>query len=266
MSSDERNSKEDKVTVTAEMYLTQFKGKALAKAIKNGVTDPKVFAALMENQAVKRKLSNVLAQNVRNPHVIEKLMEAGADVRFDNDALLVYASNEGFKETVDTLLKSGSKPTNRALTVAVANNHVDVVRSLVEVGNLTLTDRVWRAVLEHSDANNEMLRVLCPMARDDQLFDAFKAARENNQIDTAETISESLIFQEGRSEKVRHALVKNLCFTPGAGKDKQLLGILKDALFGGIRPTDKEYSAIIETAEPAVARLVKKYIHKKEKE
>lgn len=264
MSSDKNHeNSDDNVTVTAEMLIAQHKGKALAKAIKQGIKDPQIFSTLIENSTVRRTLSNVLAQNIKNADIIHKLHAAGADIRFDNDALLVYAANEGAEKTVETLISAGAKPNNRALSVAIANGHLNIVKYLIKAGNISLSEKIWKVLLKPLESGKEidsdLIRLVSPLAKDDQLMDVYKKSREAGCYDTSEIVCESLIYGENRSEKVQHALVKDLCITSGVGKNKQMIGILKDLLHQGIKPNEKELAQIAETGDKTILRLIKRY-------
>jgi hypothetical protein len=265
MSSDKNHEKLDvKLDTAAEMLIAQYKGKALSKAIKTGVRDCAIFSRLLENQNVRRTLSNVLAQNIKNAEIISKLHSAGADVRFDNDALLVYAANEGATDTVNVLIEAGAKPNARALTVAIANRHVDVLKILVDVNNVALPEKTWKIIFdplrEGYELDLELIRIISPLAKDEQLFEAYKKCREAKCYDAAEIICESLIFGNSRSQKVQHSLMKDLCITSGVGDSKQLVSVLKDLLHQGIQPNEKELAQINEAGDKTIIRLVKRYM------
>lgn len=247
------SGQEDDVSVTAKMYLTQYKGKALAKALKNGCRDVRVLSALMKNQAVHRRVPTVLSVYVGDPTVISCLIEAGANVRFDDDALLVFAANEGFEESIEVLLSAGCVASSKALAVAVAKKHVDIVERLTSA-DAKMTDRLWKSVVKRADESEEgidILQLLSHQASGAQVQSAMKELIASGKIDSIAALVSIvwLVSPQNASDAVQL-----LCTSPQSSAFHRLI---RGLIQRGIKPTDCD--AIKKGGDPMVIKLLNRY-------
>ena len=244
----------DDVSITAKMYLTQHKGKALAKALKNGVRDVRVLSALMKNQAVHRRVPAVLSLYVGDAKVLSRLIEAGANVRFDDDALLVFAANEGVEESVDLLLSSGGcAPSSKALAVAVAKKHIDVVERLISAGS-EMTDRLWKSVVKRADESEEgldILQLLARQASEKQVQSAIKLWMISENVNS---IAALVTMVWALSPKTAADAVQILCMSSNS---HIFIRLIRSLIQKGIKPAN--YDDIKENGEPAVVKLLSRY-------
>ena len=250
---DASSGQEDDVSVTAKMYLTQHKGKALAKALKAGCRDIHVLSVLMKNQAVHRRVPTVLSVYVGNPDVISCLKEAGANVRFDDDALLVFAANEGFEDSVEVLLSSGCVASSKALAVAVAKKHVDIVERLTSA-DAKMTDRLWKSVVKRADESEEgidILQLLSRQASGAQVQSAMKELIASERIDSIAALVPSVRIV---SPQIASDAVQLLCMSSKSSAFHRLIRVL---LQRGMKPTD--YDAIKKDGDPMVIKLLNRY-------
>ena len=247
---------EDDVHITAKMLLTQYKGKALAKALKQGIRDPRVFSALMKNQAVSRRMSGVLASYLHDPDAIARLIQAGANVHFNEESLLVFAANAGHDATVEVLLNAGAVPTTKSLAVSVAKNHIEIVEQLLSAG-ATLTDQIWKKVVSNAAGSDDVdiLQSLAPHASDAQVQ---AAVRDFLAKDKLEAIAALISTTTG---PVASHAVESLCLvdTPASSSYVRLIrGLLQK----GIKPDAAKYDRISENCDPVIIKLLARYMPK----
>lgn len=243
---------EEDVYVTANMYITQHKGKALAKAIKAGVRDSRVFSALMKNQAVSRHMPAVLASYLSDANVVALLIDAGANVHFQEEALLVFAANAGYELTVDTLLAAGADPTTKSLAVAVAKNHVEIVEQLLSAG-AKMTDLIWKKVITNTVASEDvdMLQSLAPQATTAQVQAAVKEFIEKDRL-AAITALLTTAPKPTAASAVQLLCLKNPIPTA-------YIRLIRGLLQKGIRPDSEQVILIKEKGDPAIVKLLNRY-------
>ncbi len=160
--------------VKATMYLTQFKTKALSKALKQGERNTSVLTLLI------KKTKNVyqeLAKYINDPQVVDVLIKAGANVS-KQPILLIFACTEGAEATVELLLDAGAEPTSQALHGAITQNNIDIVQLLISK-NVPITDAIWTNVVD--SGNLLLLSLLIPHVTNERLIDLLKSSIGNDK-------------------------------------------------------------------------------------
>ena len=197
--------------VKISMYLSQYKGKALAKALKHGVRDVNVLSQLVKNN--KQQVGTVLGKYVNNGDVIQTLIDSGVDLKY-HPALLVYAAHEGAEDTIEVLLNAGMEPTSQALHVAISENHLDSVQLFVKKG-VTITDSIWKTVLNLG--NMDLMSLIIPVATDGRLVDLLNSALDKGD---GKVVSTLLFGTATNNMKIASRLLVTF-FTSSSADDKK---------------------------------------------
>ena len=231
--------------VKVSMYLAQYKGKALAKALKHGVRDTNVLSQLVKKN---RQVGTVLAKYVKNADVIKTLVDSGVNLK-SNPALLVYAAHEGAEDTIEVLLDAGMEPSSQALHVAISEGHLDSVQLFVSKG-VKITDNVWKTVL--NSGNMDLLSLLIPAATDDRLTSLLNSSIEKDH----HKIVSSILFGTATNHMKIAGQLLVMFFTSPKAQDKVYRKVYR--LHNSL--TDEDMAEIEAKAKsPEVVKLLKRY-------